>query len=132
MASAISLISPSLGKWVLDAGSSSVEPTAFYRRMTNLLASRGLRRAPNQTHREFALEVSQTFSSHPQSSLISSTVREITELFNEVRFGKQRLPDDLHQQIGLSLKELEEGLAVESVVLENRVAFDPNNDSPPA
>ncbi len=120
VAGAISLISPSLGKWVLDAGSSQHEPTAFYRKMSQILEPRGLKRQPTQTHREFAREVSQTYSDHPSSSLISSTVHEITEIFNDVRFGKQVLPADLKQQISASLNELENGLAIESVVMENR------------
>jgi transglutaminase-like putative cysteine protease len=119
VASAISLLSPSLGKWVMVAGTGNSSPTAFYYQMTGLLEPAGLVRRPTQTHREFAKEVSRYFAKHPASALIGSTVREITELFNDVRFGKQELPADLRAQVDISIKELKQSLVLESAVLED-------------
>jgi hypothetical protein len=42
-------------------------------------------------------------------------VREVTELFNEVRFGGQTLPEDLTEQIDVSLSELENSVRLESL-----------------
>ena len=47
--------------------------------------------------------------------MIDSTVREVTELFNEVRFGGQTLPEDLTEQIDVSLSELENSVRLESL-----------------
>lgn len=121
MAGAISLISPGLGQWVME-GSSANRPTAFYQKMLKILAKRDLTRAPSQTHREFAAEVSTRFDDHPSSSLIQSTVREITELFNEVRFGRVEIEPELSEQIDLSLAELNEALQRQSLVAENRAS----------
>lgn len=123
VAGAISLISPGLGKWVMDRSSPSTS-TAFYQRMSRMLAKLDLIRAPSQTHREFAAEVGSRFDDHPSSSLIQSTVREITELFNEVRFGRIELEPDLSDQIEISLAELSEALERKSLVAENRPASD--------
>ncbi len=117
-ASAISLISPGLGQWVI-AGANVNRPTAFYKRMSDLLAKRDLERSPSQTHREFADQVSTHFAKHPAAKLIQSTVKEITELFNEVRFGEVELESELSQQIDLSLAELGEALKTESLVAGN-------------
>ena len=120
VASAIALLSPSLGQWVMIAGTGKTSQTAFYHRMMRVLKPTGLTRRSTQTHREFANEVDRFFAQHPASELIGSTVREITELFNEVRFGKQELPADLMTQVEISIKELEQCLAVESGVREER------------
>jgi hypothetical protein len=128
VAGAISLLSPSLGQWVMVAGTGKSSPTTFYYQMTGLLEPVGLVRRPTQTHREFATEVSHFFAEHPASALISSTVREITELFNEVRFGKQKLPADLLDQVDISIKELKQSLVMDAGVLEDRANF-PSGDS---
>jgi 5-methylcytosine-specific restriction endonuclease McrBC regulatory subunit McrC len=88
--------------------------------MSRILAKRDLARAPNQTHREFAAEVADYFADHPASRLIQSTVREITELFNEVRFGRVKIDQELSEQIDLSLAELNEAVERQSLVVENR------------
>ena len=110
VAGAISLISPGLGNWVLR-GTSDANPTEFYLKLTDILERHELERDPSQTHREFADEVSSRFEDHPSSGLIQSTVAEVTEIFNEVRFGRTELDVDLSEQIDLSLKELESALA---------------------
>lgn len=120
VAGAISLISPGLGQWVMD-GSKTNTATGFYQKMVRILAKRDLERQPSQTHREFAAEVSDRFRDHPAANLIQSTVREITELFNEVRFGKNKLEPELSEQIDMSLAELNEALNRTTLVAEDRV-----------
>jgi hypothetical protein len=120
VANAISLISPGLGQWVIT-GSSKQTQTAFYQKMLGILAKRDLARAASQTHREFATEVSTRFDDHPSANLIQSTVREITELFNEVRFGRVEIDRELREQIDLSLTELDDALERQTLVAENRV-----------
>ena len=85
-------------------------PTGFYLKLQNILLCYELERAPSQTHREFASEVSTKFESHPSAKLIRSTVHEVTEIFNEVRFGQQQLDRELTEQIDLSLNELSSAL----------------------
>ena len=114
-ADVVSWISPSLGQWVRESTAKAEKPTVFYDRLTGILEPCGLLRKPSQTHREFATEVSHSFARHPDASLIDSTVREVTELFNEVRFGGQTLPEDLTEQIDVSLSELENSVRLESL-----------------
>ena len=111
LAGAISLIAPKLGQWVRE-GTVQTNSIGFYYRMTEILERHNLIRSPNQTHREFAGEVSAAFDSHPESGLISSTVYEVTELFNVVRFGNEELESDLASQIEISLNELDTALQV--------------------
>ena len=105
VAGAISLISPGLGKWVME-GATRGNPTGFYLKMQDILLRHDLERASSQTHREFAKEVSTKFETHPSAELIRSTVQEVTEVFNEVRFGEQKLDSGLSEQIDISLNEL--------------------------
>ncbi len=111
VAGALSLIAPGLGAWMME-GRNANRPTAFYQRMIDLLESSELHREPSQTHREFATEVAGHFQSHPAANLIQSTVKEVTELFNEVRFGRVELDEELCEQIELSLMELKDALKV--------------------
>ena len=108
-AGAISLIAPGLGQWVME-GSAEQNPTRFYARMTKILGKHDLVRSPSQTHREFASEVSSRYLEHPASGMIQSTVYEVTELFNEVRFGSESIDQELGDQIDLSLSELDTAL----------------------
>jgi transglutaminase-like putative cysteine protease len=110
LASAISLISPSLGKWMLAGRNNQSDDIRFYHRLITILKDQGLERAPHQSQRDFSKVVGHQFRHHPQSQLISSVVYEVSEIFNEVRFGKQSLPTDLREQIDECLNELETGL----------------------
>lgn len=67
----------------------------FYERMQNILASRGLRRAPHQTPLEFAFGLN-----------IPEAVK-ITEKYNRVRFGEKGLTQDEAREIEDWLKDLE-------------------------
>jgi hypothetical protein len=55
--------------------------------------------------------------------MIHSTVWEVSEIFNQVRFGNQHIPPDLQEQVKLCLDELESGLATSPIAsdLEGRV-----------
>lgn len=110
LAGAISIIAPKLGQWVGEGTENN--SIGFYHRMTEILERHKFVRLPSQTHREFAKEVAAAFASHPESGLIGSTVFEITELFNGVRFGNAELESDLVQQIDASLEELDAALQV--------------------
>ena len=128
VANAISLLSPRIGQWVMVAGTRRSGPTAFYYQMTGLLEPVGLIRRPTQTHREFANEVDRYFAEHPSSTQIGTIVRQVTELFNDVRFGKHELPAELRSQVNDSINELKQDLALNSAVLEDRSTVVLNND----
>ena len=68
----------------------------FYERMVDLLADRGLVRSPHQTPLEFALS----------SGL--SPIREITNLYNRVRFGGIQLDDNETRRVSELLVELKQ------------------------
>ncbi|MFN2455983.1 MAG: transglutaminaseTgpA domain-containing protein [Pyrinomonadaceae bacterium] len=68
---------------------------AFYNRMTQALASRGLQRAPNETPLEFA-----TSTQMPEALVL-------TRAYNRVRYGEQRLPAAEAAEIEEWLRSLE-------------------------
>ncbi len=67
----------------------------FYERLTRLLARRGLHRSPDQTPLEFA------------SALGINEARAITEAYNRVRFGEEKLSAHERSQIKVLLAKLE-------------------------
>jgi len=76
--------------------------TLYYRQMLQLLAKRGLARAPGQTPREFLAAL----QSAPQSAALAGPVRSLTAHFEEARYGAaapdfKRLADDLEAIRGL-------------------------------
>ena len=105
-ADAIGLISSDLREWVIGYNSE----TAFYKRLTDILEAHDLVRRPDQTHREFARDVSSNFASHPSSKLISNALSDITEAFNRVRFGLQELDSDEQQNLDGQLNDLERAI----------------------
>jgi len=105
VAGAISLIAPGLSAWVLT-GRHPHPATRFYDRLTEILAQHGFERGEHQTHREFARSVASSVAAHPAGAMIASSVWEITEIFQQIRFGKQTIPADLQQEIENSLNEL--------------------------
>ena len=121
-AGAISLISPGLGKWVME-GAADSQSTVFYYRMSQLLEPFGLSRRPAQTHREFASEV----AAHFNDSEIQGHVDQITEWFNAIRFGQTQLDDDLKGTVDERLAQLKDALqtaekqykAADDIVLAN-------------
>jgi protein-glutamine gamma-glutamyltransferase len=110
LASAFALISPNLGRWVLGGLGTRGRDTGFYDRLIEILSKRGIEREPQQSQRDFAKSVAQQFAAHSQASLISSVVYEVSEIFNEVRFGNRPIPTDLLEQVDQCLNELENGL----------------------
>jgi hypothetical protein len=110
LASAFALISPNLGRWVLGGLGTRGRDTRFYDRLIEILSKQGIERAPQQSQRDFARSVAQQFAAHSKASLISSVVYEVSEIFNEVRFGNRPVPTDLLEQVDQCLNELENGL----------------------
>lgn len=105
LAKAVSFISPKFGGWLGHRRSKKVTP--FYDRLLKILNSQGFNKSPNQSSRDFASFVGQQFSDHPRAALITSVVSEVSEIFNEVRFGKHELPHDLNEEMKNCLDELE-------------------------
>ena len=89
--------------------------TAFYKKLTDILEKQDLVREPVQTHLEFANEVSSKFNSHPSADLISTTMRDVTEAFNRVRFGLEDLEDSERESLDRQLIDLEVALKVSPV-----------------
>lgn len=110
-ADAIGLISTDLREWVIGYDSE----TAFYKKLTDILEKQDLVREPVQTHLEFANEVSSKFTSHPSADLISTTMRNVTEAFNRVRFGLEDLEDSERESLDRQLIDLEVALKVRPV-----------------
>ena len=108
VAGAVSLFSTQLAQWVM--GEDDRKTVKFYRSLEKILATHQLRRQPNQSHLEFAGDVVSSFSQHPQSDFIQSTVYEVTRLFNAVRFGKETIDPTQTRQINESLAELSSAL----------------------
>ncbi len=69
----------------------------FFERLIALLAKRGIRREPYQTPLEFAFVVG------------ASEAQTITNAYNRVRFGKEKLSESEGQQIEQLLSRLEQG-----------------------
>jgi protein-glutamine gamma-glutamyltransferase len=107
LATAVSWVSPGLGKWILTRQKHSTEDTQFYDRLIGILKAQGMERSTQQSQRDFAKTVRQQFANHPQTGLISSVVFEVSEIYNEVRFGKHSIPKELREQIDQCLNELE-------------------------
>lgn len=105
VANAISLISPQLSKWVMGRG--DTVRVDFYERLVGMLEQHQLVRSPNQTHREFAEVVAHRFADHEQADLIGSHIKNLTESFNEIRFGGSRVGEDQAGDIATRLVELE-------------------------
>ncbi len=106
---AIAILAPKLGSWVRGAGGTG-QSTAFYRRMTQLLARRGWERTLHQTHRDFANTVAAEAAEEPRGEQIGQLVHELTERFHAVRFGQRKMGEHTRQQVQQQLSELESAL----------------------
>lgn len=102
---ALSFISPELGKWVMG-GVDQQASSWFYRKMLTMLEPHGLKRAPSQTHREFASLACERLSEYPESAFLKETVNNLTELFYRVRFGEQELDPARQQEVKQTLEKL--------------------------
>lgn len=81
----------------------------FYRRLQQMLAEKGWRRAANETPREFA----QAFAERPTADDDSDSARQITaitEAYYQVRFGEQPLPSTEGEEVVRWLERLPEAL----------------------
>lgn len=109
-AKAVSFVSPDLAKWMI--GRREGNAVEFYLAMEKILASHNLHREPTQTHREFATVVSNRFSEHPRFEFIHKTVDNVTQRFNQVRFGNTKFDDETANQIQQELADLQRTLAM--------------------
>ena len=109
VAKAVSFVSPDLAKWMI--GKRQGNAVAFYQKMEQILASHDLFREPNQTHREFAGVVSETFADHPKSDFIQTTVATVTQRFNQVRFGNTKFDEATTAKLHDELADLKATLA---------------------
>ena len=106
VAGAVSLFSTQLAQWVM--GDDNRSAVKFYQSLEKILATHQLQRRPTQSHLEFASEVASSFSQHPENDLIQSTVFEVTQRFNAVRFGNETLAPSVMQNVDNSLVKLRE------------------------
>lgn len=104
VAGAVSLFSAQLAQWVM--GDDNHNTVKFYQSLEKILATHQFQRRPNQSHLEFASEVASSFSQHPENGFIQSTIYEITNRFNAVRFGNETLAPSVSQQVDDSLAKL--------------------------
>ncbi len=104
VAGAVSLFSTQLAQWVM--GDDNPHAVKFYQSLEKILATQAFQRRPNQSHLEFAGEVASSFSQHPENDFIQSTIYEITNRFNAVRFGSETLAPAVAQQVDDRLSKL--------------------------
>ena len=104
VAGAVSLFSPQLAQWVI--GDDNPNAVKFYQSLEKILATLQLQRRPTQSHLEFAGEVVSSFSQHPENDFIQSTIYEITNRFNAIRFGDETLAPSTIQNVDASLTKL--------------------------
>ncbi len=114
---ALGMISPRFGQWILEGqGRGPVIP--FYQRLVELLATRGWKRYPGETHREFlarvAADLGQSAAPAPSATTAASKARpeEILEpiesAFHAARFGGVAIPPERQQELERSLVQLEQ------------------------
>lgn len=81
-------------------------PVEFYLRLESLLAALGIRRAPNQTQREFALSAGGVLADRPGGQVAASAPRRVVSAFYQVRFGNQALTSDQIEEVRGALASL--------------------------
>ncbi|WP_010585226.1 transglutaminase TgpA family protein [Schlesneria paludicola] len=67
---------------------------AFYERFAKLMRSRGMKRKPSQTQREFAEEVAMALASELPADADAMAPNGISQAFYRVRFGEEELTND--------------------------------------
>ena len=122
-ANAISVIAPALGDWVRSV-SGGQQSTQFYRQLTQLLSDQGLRRRESQTHRGFAQEVVDRFSSYRYGKRIGKIVVGLTEHYNAIRFGNQVLTEQTRSDINRQLDAIRAALAEAPLAVPDREKTD--------
>ena len=115
IASAVSIVMPKVGKWIIESGSSKTTSIHFYRRFMKMMNKYGLEREPSQTHREFAAEANEHFNSLAAIAEIKPLINQITEVFYHARFAGPALDNNQSQSIEQSVSKLENLLAKTAV-----------------
>lgn len=108
MASAVGLISSDLEQWMLKVDD---RHTPFYDDLVSILRANDLERASNQTQREFAEIALLHFRKHQQRELIQSVLRNSTERFYDVRFGRRELTIEESERLAKDIESLKLALA---------------------
>ena len=83
----------------------------FYERFIGMMKSHGLKRAPNQTQREFAEMVASKYSSDLEFAGEKDIPDQISRLFYKVRFGETELTVHEENEIQLLLAKLDRALS---------------------
>ena len=83
----------------------------FYERFIGMMKSHGLKRAPNQTQREFAEMVASKYSSDLEFVGEKDIPDQISRLFYKVRFGETELTVHEENEIQLLLAKLDRALS---------------------
>lgn len=82
----------------------------FYRRFETLLAKQGVRRAPQQTHRQFAVAASECIAGATHDPALAEIPAQVVDLFYRVRFGHHRLDNLDRERLENWLASLQESL----------------------
>ena len=84
LAKTLGVISPGLGRWVQGENSKFVW---FFDRLNDILAKEGVKRESTVTYEEFAQLASKKLATGDRSAEIGSTIQDLIDRFQEVRFG---------------------------------------------
>jgi len=109
LGTAISLVSPKLGRFVSGDGPAG-KTVEFYQRFARVMKRYGLVREPAQTQLEFANSAAEQFSDKPQTSSIRRSLDQIVSYFYMARFGDTALNSDQNSIVESALVDLERGL----------------------
>ena len=102
LAHAVGLVSSDLRDWIIGDS----PETLFYKRLVDALKKHGYQRSPQQTHLEFADEISVHLASHPDADKISQGLRGVTQAFNRIRFGGSDLKPEQRARLDAEVSQL--------------------------
>ena len=102
LAHAVGLVSSDLRDWIIGDS----PETLFYKRLVDALKKHGYQRSPQQTHLEFADEISVHLASHPDADKISQGLRVVTQAFNRIRFGGSDLKPEQRARLDAEVSQL--------------------------
>ncbi len=101
------VISPRLGNWIRGTAPQKVIEVPFYQSLSQLLARYRFHRIDSNTQLEFANQVSCEFHSSPHHPQINQLLRQLTDLFYQVRFGGRSLSQAETSHADEAIRELE-------------------------
>ena len=107
LGSAVSIVMPKIGKWIIESGATRTTTIHFYRRFMKMMNKYGLHREPAQTHREFANEANEHFHNLTAIDQIQPLIDQITEVFYRARFAGPALDNKQSESIEQAVSELE-------------------------